>query len=538
MLKNLKIRTGLLAVLTLFVVALAGATSMGWLFAKAADEAVDDLNRVSTEQTRPLYETQVLLLRTRITLVAAYLDVQAGRGAQAQASVDQAAKFLNDARQRYGVYQRVPKLSEAGRKLAGDLDGTFNAYVRSIDSLGEALQKQSAEQYVTAVADARAADARFEERVTAFLNHTEQRAVEINTASDRRYDQAEISTIIMLALALILAIGCWRFISRQVLSPLKDAAVHFDRIASGDLTQRVAVGADNEIGVLFAALKRMQDSLTRTVAEVRRSVNEINTGAAEISSGNTNLSSRTEEQAASLEETAASMEELATAVKQNTEHAHQANALAAESRGVAMRGGDAVHQVVETMARISDSSRRIAEIVSVIDGIAFQTNILALNAAVEAARAGEQGKGFAVVAGEVRSLAQRSAQAAREVKDLIEQSTSNVASGAEQVRQAGETMQEIVSSVQRVTQIMAEITEASTEQSIGIDQINRAVTQMDDVTQQNAALVEEAAAAASSLEDQAKRLAATAAFFKVPAETIIDVTAEPAPVALRAAYAG
>ena len=231
------------------------------------------------------------------------------------------------------------------------------------------------------------------------------------------------------------------------------------------------------------------------------------------------------------------MEELATAVKQNTEHAHQANALAAESRGVALRGGQAVDQVVQTMTRISDSSRRIAEIVSVIDGIAFQTNILALNAAVEAARAGEQGKGFAVVAGEVRSLAQRSAQAAREVKDLIEQSTNNVDSGAAQVREAGETMQEIVTSVQRVTQIMAEITEASTEQSIGIDQINRAVTQMDDVTQQNAALVEQAAAAASSLEDQAKRLAATAAFFKVPAETVIDMAAEPAPVALRPAYA-
>lgn len=537
MLKNLKIRTGLLAVLTLFVIALAGATGMGWLFAKAADEAVDDLNRVSTEQTRPLYETQVLMLRTRITLVAAFLDVQAGRNAQAQASVEQAAKSLNEARQRYAVYQRVPKLSEAGIRLTADLDGIFNAYVRGIDALSDALQKQSAENYVIAVADARAADARFEERVTAFLNHTEQRAVEINDASDRRYNQAELATIVMLTLALVLAVGCWRFISRQVLSPLKEAAVHFDRIASGDLTQRVNVGAENEIGVLFGALKRMQDSLTRTVAEVRRSVNEINTGAAEISSGNTNLSSRTEEQAASLEETAASMEELATAVKQNTEHAHQANALAAESRGVAMRGGEAVQQVVQTMSRISDSSRRIAEIVSVIDGIAFQTNILALNAAVEAARAGEQGKGFAVVAGEVRSLAQRSAQAAREVKDLIEQSTSNVDSGAEQVRQAGETMQEIVSSVQRVTQIMAEITEASTEQSIGIDQINRAVTQMDDVTQQNAALVEEAAAAAGSLEDQAKRLAATAAFFKVPAETIIDVAAEPAPVALRAAYA-
>ncbi|WP_454673079.1 methyl-accepting chemotaxis protein [Achromobacter pestifer] len=538
MFKNLKIRTGLLVVLTLFVLALAGATSMGWLFAKAADEAVDDLNRVATEQTRPLYETQVLLLRTRITLVAAYLDVQARRGAQAQASVELAAKSLSDARQRYATFQRVPKVTDAARKLTADLDGIFNAYVRSIDALGEALQKQSAENYVIAVTDARAADARFEERVIAFLAHTERRAAQINDASDQRYNLAELATVIMLALAVVLAAGCWRFISRQVLSPLKDAAQHFDRIASGDLTQRVAVSADNEIGVLFTALKRMQDSLTRTVAEVRRSVNEINTGAAEISSGNTNLSSRTEEQAASLEETAASMEELATAVKQNTEHAHQANALAAESRGVALRGGQAVDQVVETMARISDSSRRIAEIVSVIDGIAFQTNILALNAAVEAARAGEQGKGFAVVAGEVRSLAQRSAQAAREVKDLIEQSTNNVDSGAAQVRQAGETMQEIVTSVQRVTQIMAEITEASTEQSIGIDQINRAVTQMDDVTQQNAALVEQAAAAASSLEDQAKRLAATAAFFKVPAETIIDMTAQPAPVALRPAYAG
>ena len=537
MLKNLKIRTGLLAVLVLFVLALAGATSMGWVFARAADDAVDDLNRVATEQTRPLYETQVLLLRTRITLVAAYLDVEAGRGAQAQASVDQAGKFLADARQRYATFQRVPKVTEAARKLTADLDGIFNAYVRSIDALGEALQKQSAENYVTAVAEARTADTRFEERVVAFLAHTERRAAQINDASDQRYNQAELATIIMLVLAVVLAAGCWRFISRQVLLPLKDAALHFDRIASGDLTQRVAVGAHNEIGVLFAALKRMQDSLTRTVAEVRRSVNEINTGAAEISSGNTNLSSRTEEQAASLEETAASMEELATAVKQNTEHAHQANALAAESRGVALRGGQAVDQVVQTMTRISDSSRRIAEIVSVIDGIAFQTNILALNAAVEAARAGEQGKGFAVVAGEVRSLAQRSAQAAREVKDLIEQSTNNVDSGAAQVREAGETMQEIVTSVQRVTQIMAEITEASTEQSIGIDQINRAVTQMDDVTQQNAALVEQAAAAASSLEDQAKRLAATAAFFKVPAETIIDMTAEPAPLALRPAYA-
>ncbi len=538
MLKNLKIRTGLAAVLALFVLALAVATGMGWLYAKAADVAVDDLSSVSAEQTRPLYEAQTLLLRSRLTLVAAYLDITAGKGSQAQASVDQATQYLQEARKRFAVYQRVPKSTEAGMKLASDLEGVFAAYVRSIEALEQALQKQSAEGYAAAVVDTRSADARFVERVNSFLEHTERRTDQINTASDQRYDRAELSTLIMLALAAALAIGCWRFISRQVLQPLKEAALHFDRIASGDLTQRVTVNSDNEIGVLFTALKRMQESLTRTVSEVRRSVNEINTGAAEISSGNTNLSSRTEEQAASLEETAASMEELATAVKQNTEHAHQANGLAAESRGVALRGGEAAGQVVETMARISESSRRIAEIVSVIDGIAFQTNILALNAAVEAARAGEQGKGFAVVAGEVRTLAQRSAQAAREVKDLIEQSTSNVDSGAEQVRAAGDTMQEIVASVQRVTQIMAEITEASTEQSIGIDQINRAVTQMDDVTQQNAALVEEAAAAASSLEEQAKRLAATAASFKLPAETVIDVTPQAIAAPLRPAYAG
>ena len=536
MLKNLKIRTGLLAVMAIFVLALATATSMGWLYARDADVAVDDLNSVATEQTRPLYETQTLLLRSRLILVAAYLDIVSGKGSQAQASVDQANQALQEARKRFAVYQRVPKNTEAGLKLSGELDSVFTAYVRSIEALEAALQKQSAEGYAAAVVDTRSADARFAERVTGFLEHTERRSAAINAASDQRYERAELSTIIMLALAAALTLGCWRFISRQVLQPLKDAATHFDRIASGDLTQRVAVNSTNEIGVLFTALKRMQESLTRTVGEVRRSVTEINTGAAEISSGNTNLSARTEEQAASLEETAASMEELATAVKQNTEHAHQANGLAAESRGVALRGGQAVGQVVETMARISESSRRISEIVSVIDGIAFQTNILALNAAVEAARAGEQGKGFAVVAGEVRTLAQRSAQAAREVKDLIEQSSSNVDSGAEQVRAAGDTMQEIVDSVQRVTQIMAEITEASTEQSIGIDQINRAVTQMDDVTQQNAALVEEAAAAASSLEDQAKRLAATAAFFKLPAETVIDVTPQAIAAPLRPAY--
>ena len=301
------------------------------------------------------------------------------------------------------------------------------------------------------------------------------------------------------------------------------------RIADGDLTGSVDVSDEDKRSLLYA-MQRMQDSLTRTVTQVRRGVDEINVGSKEIAAGNTDLSSRTEQQASSLEETAASMEQLASTVKQNADNARQANQLAASASEVAERGGSAVSEVVETMQAISASSTKISEIVSVIDGIAFQTNILALNAAVEAARAGEQGKGFAVVAGEVRSLAQRSAQAAKEIKTLIEDSVSKVATGSQQVERAGNTMQEIVASVKRVTDIMGEISAASEEQSNGIDQVNRAVSQMDEVTQQNAALVEQAAAAAGSLEEQAGQLSKAVSVFKLRQGTqVIDVTAEQIP---------
>ena len=334
--------------------------------------------------------------------------------------------------------------------------------------------------------------------------------------------------VVYAALALLLiavSLGAFLFMNRVILRPLRSVGESFDKIAAGDLTTRVEVNSTNEIGQLFAAVKRMQESLTRTVSAVRRGVDEINVGSREISAGNTDLSSRTEEQAASLEETAASMEQLASTVKQNADNARQANQLAASASDVAERGGSAVSEVVTTMQAISASSRKISEIVSVIDGIAFQTNILALNAAVEAARAGEQGKGFAVVAGEVRSLAQRSAQAAKEIKGLIEDSVGKVGAGSQQVERAGATMQEIVASVKRVTDIMGEISAASEEQSSGIDQVNRAVSQMDEVTQQNAALVEEAAAAAGSLEEQAQRLAEAVAVFKINAGEVIEVPA-------------
>jgi len=318
----------------------------------------------------------------------------------------------------------------------------------------------------------------------------------------------------MVALALGALLG-W-FVTRSITRPIAHAVRIAEVIAAGDLTQRIEAKAKDETGQLLQALRTMNGNLASTVGHIHAGTETISTAASQISAGNTDLSSRTEQQAASLEQTAAAMEELASTVKQNADSARQASQLAIGASEVAERGGSAVAEVVDTMGAISASSGRISEIVSVIDGIAFQTNILALNAAVEAARAGEQGKGFAVVAGEVRSLAQRSAQAAKEIKTLIENSAEKVTSGAQQVERAGAIMQEIVASVKRVTDIMGEISAASEEQSIGIEQINRAVSQMDEVTQQNAALVEEAAAASGSLQEQANELVRSVGTFKVP----------------------
>ncbi|CAJ8029051.1 methyl-accepting chemotaxis protein [Burkholderia pseudomallei] len=293
-----------------------------------------------------------------------------------------------------------------------------------------------------------------------------------------------------------------------------EAASLAARIAAGDLTRPVAVRAGDGTSMM-AAMRDMQGRLRSTIGGIRRAAESIAAASHEIASGNHDLSQRTEQQAASLEETAASMEELTATVKQNAENARQASGLANNASEIALKGNDVVSRVIGTMGEINDSSRKIADIIGVIDGIAFQTNILALNAAVEAARAGEQGRGFAVVAGEVRSLAQRSATAAKEIKQLIDASVERVNNGSALVGQAGETMTEILQAVRRVTDIMGEIAAASEEQSSGISQVGRAVTQMDEMTQQNAALVEEAAAAASSLQEQAARLRESVSAFQV-----------------------
>jgi len=320
---------------------------------------------------------------------------------------------------------------------------------------------------------------------------------------------------ILAAAAVALGALCSWLLTRGIVGPIRAAVALAETVASGDLTHRIEVTSKDETGALLRALRHMNDSLVRIVSEVRAGTDTIAPGAAEISAGNLDLSSRTEQQAGALEETAASMEELTTTVRQNADNARQANQLSIAASEIAVQGGAVVGEVITTMGSINESSRKIVDIIGVIDGIAFQTNILALNAAVEAARAGEQGRGFAVVASEVRTLAQRSAAAAKEIKALIGDSVDKVDLGAKLVDQAGTTMEQVVESIRRVTDIMAEITHASAEQTGGIEQVNAAIGQMDQVTQQNAALVEESAAAAASMQEQAAKLARVVGVFKL-----------------------
>ena len=344
-------------------------------------------------------------------------------------------------------------------------------------------------------------------------------------AGQLRNRYATLGLISLLLFAVVLFLLVRAIVSR----PLARAEEAATRIARGDLDVHLEIDNKDEIGLVLRSLNGISHNLSKVVGQVRLGAEQITAASTEIATGNLDLSQRTEEQASSLEETAASMEQLSSAVKQNADNAAQANQMAMAASGIAAKGGAVVAQVVDTMGSINQSSRKIVDIISVIDGIAFQTNILALNAAVEAARAGEQGRGFAVVASEVRNLAQRSATAAKEIKALIDDSVGKVEIGSRQVEQAGATMQEVVDSVRRVTDIMAEISSASDEQRAGIGQVHQAIAQMDDVTQQNAALVEEAAAAAHALQDQAHELEEVVKIFKLNSDDILPAATYKAP---------
>ena len=390
------------------------------------------------------------------------------------------------------------------RKTYSDFRAALQKRQAQGDDITQALDNELrplADNYLKAVVDV--------------ANDAARNLAEVQTAAAESATASQVTLTAGAALALLLGLLLATLTKRSITGPIHRAAEVAEAIRNGDLTSNIDAAGNDETAQMLRGLAEMQANLRNIVAHVRQGSEAVATASSQIASGNSDLSGRTEEQASALEQTAASMEQLGSTVRQNADNAHQANQLALNASAVAVQGGDVVAQVVGTMKGINDSSRKIADIIGVIDGIAFQTNILALNAAVEAARAGEQGRGFAVVASEVRSLAQRSADAAKEIKALITASVERVQQGTQQADLAGETMTEVVGAIRRVTDIMGEISAASSEQSTGVAQVGEAITQMDQATQQNAALVEESAAAADSLQRQAQELVQTVAVFRL-----------------------
>ncbi|EBB2263777.1 methyl-accepting chemotaxis protein [Salmonella enterica] len=517
MLKRIKIVTSLLLVLALF--GLLQLTS-GGLFFNSLKNDKENFTVLQTirQQQSALNATWVELLQTRNTLNRAGIrwmmdQSNIGSGATVAELMQGATNTLKLTEKNWAQYEALPRDPRQSEAAFLEIKRTYDIYhgalAELIQLLGAGKINEFFDQPTQSYQDA------FEKQYMAYMQQNDRLydiAVEDNNSS---YNQAMWVLVSVLIAVLVVIIAVWFGIKLSLIVPMNRLIESIRHIASGDLVKRIDVEGSNEMGQLAENLRHMQSELMRTVGDVRNGANAIYSGASEIAMGNNDLSSRTEQQAASLEETAASMEQLTATVKQNAENARQASHLALSASETAQKGGKVVDNVVQTMRDIASSSQKIADIISVIDGIAFQTNILALNAAVEAARAGEQGRGFAVVAGEVRNLAQRSAQAAREIKSLIEDSVSRVDVGSTLVESAGETMDEIVNAVTRVTDIMGEIASASDEQSRGIDQVGLAVAEMDRVTQQNASLVEESAAAAAALEEQASRLTQAVAVFRI-----------------------
>lgn len=524
MFKNVKVITGISIAFAVFIL-LQIITSI--LFYSSVNNDKQNFQKSEilnfqqeqlTDSFQSLVKTRVVITRVAIRFLKNQKDEKSI--AAINALLATASTTLDTAEKQFNRYQSSPRLEGQSDAIAKKVENDYRQLHDIFKMSIQYLQRGDYDAYGNL--DAQLAQDNLEQ---SYNTWREQNNILVS-AGQRENLSSFVSmqwTIGSIALALILVVvSAWGVLQHILFQPLSRVIHHIRAISGGDLTRTIEAESKNEIGQLALRLKEMQGSLITTVSDVRTSSDSIYTGASEISVGSNDLSSRTEQQASALEETAASMEQLTATVKQNTDNARQAAALAKNASETAQKGGDVVNTVITTMRDISDSSTQIAHITNVIDGIAFQTNILALNAAVEAARAGEQGRGFAVVAGEVRNLAQRSAQAAKEIKSLIENSVSRVNMGSEQVQDAGETMKEIVTAVTRVTDIMGEIATASDEQSRGIEQVSQAVAEMDGVTQQNAALVEQSAAAAAALEDQANYLRQAVATFKITEATRVQ----------------
>ena len=527
MLKNITIKSLLLSVMGLLSLLLIATGAIGLYSLHATDES---LKTVYEDRTVPLGHLNKVITDLTINQLDLVSSIYADPD-QMTRTMDAIEARLKGIDQAFAAYAATDATEEE-RQVAERFSTHYRAFIDKALQPAIAFARGGNILRVTEIVNERMGDLirPVRQDINALVDMQLQVAQAEFNASQRLFALVRNISIGVIVFGVLLAGLMALFLIRAIARPLHDAAQVARSVAAGDLTQRIEVDSTNETGQLLQALRDMTDSLLRTVGAVRHSTETITVAAGEIASGNADLSSRTEAQAGSLEETASSMEELTSTVRQNADNARQANQLVVSASEIATRGGNVVGQVVSTMGDIQDSSRKIADIIGVIDGIAFQTNILALNAAVEAARAGAQGRGFAVVAAEVRTLAQRSAAAAKEIKGLIDDSVGKVASGSKLVDEAGATMDEIVSSVRRVADIMSEITAASQEQSDGIEQVNQAIGQMDQMTQQNAALVEQAAAAAQSMQDQARELSRAVGIFRLDQESVVVETTSTPPV--------
>lgn len=514
LLRNLSIHAAVITALICFVALILVIAGLGVVSDRNAQNNLSTLSQISDAQLNEINRADSLLNQAMLAMETASNYLMVGQTQQSNTQVDIAGDRIERAEQRFTLFAKN-SFSPQGEALANALIEDFNTVMGLVKQQHETFEYMDLTRYNNLRDELVEPLSSLATSMTAFVTYGFERVNTIRTDAATQGNLFMMINAGVVIFALLMTLVIYVGLRRTVITPLRGAVKRLDAIADADLTDPLPESGKNEIGRLFGAMATMQQNLTNIVGRVREGSNEIHHGTREIASGNADLSSRTEQQAASIQETAASMEEMTATVKQNADNARQASTLAADASTTAERGGDVVAQVVQTMHGISTSSKKVADITSVIDSIAFQTNILALNASVEAARAGEQGRGFAVVAGEVRNLASRSADAAKEIKTLIDASVTQIQQGSTLVEQAGTTMSDVVTAVRRVTDIMDEISAASQEQSDGIEQVSQAVGQMDQVTQQNAALVQEASAAAASLEEQANRLEQAVAVFKL-----------------------
>ncbi|MDZ7323060.1 methyl-accepting chemotaxis protein [Kosakonia sacchari] len=522
MFKDLKISTGINILFGLLIACIVMVSTYALVSSRATADNFDDA--VMTNNNIDMLNSAIVGLTGGIAQINGAMVATMINQPVEQADIDKAKKMLANAEKQMDKFMSTPFQTEEERTIAANIKKRFDTVLASGQRKATFIKNPTT--YDRDVIDEAKNRVAVQEAAEEYLTHAEQLITGFSDTSHRDTQRMSFFAFFALALAVISAVASRVWLKRTIFSRLEQAIVSFQAIAEGNLSSKIEAGAQNEIGKMLQEVEHMRQSLTDTVYGIRRGVKQIYSNAQEIATSNNDLSSRTEQQASALQETAASMEELKITVRQNADNAHSAQQLAESASVSAQKGGEVMTNLDKIMTEITVNSRQIADINSVIDSIANQTNILALNAAVEAARAGEQGRGFAVVAGEVRNLAKRSADAAKEIRQLINTCVANMNIGSQEVELAGSSMQEIVKSVIQVTDIMAEITSASDEQSTGINQIAQAVNEMDLVTQQNASMVENAARTATSVEEHASDLEQIVAQFTVNESHVSAVTRE------------